>query len=312
MQKNTLAIVIPYYKIGYFEELLSALVNQTNKNFNVYIGDDFSPDSPVELIGNYKDKLNIEYKKFEKNLGGISLTKQWERCIEMIGNEAWVWVLPDDDLPSENCVEAFYEALPNAEQNNVKVFRLPLKIIDDQSVITNDLKNDDPVIENNLEFYSRIVKGKATSTLGDNIFHTKSLAQSGGFVDFPKAWGSDHATVLNVSNGGNLYYLKNAVLNFRMSGENISSDTTDGVEKMESRIQFFKWLKNNENIFPHKPDSEFYKFFYWKGEYYVLNEWKFSFSLLKQLYTLRKICFNSSSILPMVKVVLQKIGLLKK
>ena len=44
-----LAIVIPYYKYTFFEETLLSLQNQTNKKFNVYIGDDASPENPLDL-----------------------------------------------------------------------------------------------------------------------------------------------------------------------------------------------------------------------------------------------------------------------
>jgi len=35
-----LAIVIPYYKRTFFEETLQSLANQTDKRFQVYVGDD--------------------------------------------------------------------------------------------------------------------------------------------------------------------------------------------------------------------------------------------------------------------------------
>lgn len=38
-----LAIVIPYYKITFFEDTLESLAHQTDKRFKVYIGDDASP-----------------------------------------------------------------------------------------------------------------------------------------------------------------------------------------------------------------------------------------------------------------------------
>lgn len=41
-----LAIVIPYYKINYFEETLKSLSNQTDKKFKVYIGNDASENDP--------------------------------------------------------------------------------------------------------------------------------------------------------------------------------------------------------------------------------------------------------------------------
>ena len=38
-----LAIVIPAYKIMYFDQALSSIANQTCKDFTLYIGDDSSP-----------------------------------------------------------------------------------------------------------------------------------------------------------------------------------------------------------------------------------------------------------------------------
>ena len=41
-----LAIVIPYYKLTFFEATLQSLADQTDKRFMVYIGDDASLESP--------------------------------------------------------------------------------------------------------------------------------------------------------------------------------------------------------------------------------------------------------------------------
>ena len=49
-----LAIVIPYYKIIFFEKTLESLAKQTDKRFHVYIGDDGSPNAPLELLKKYE------------------------------------------------------------------------------------------------------------------------------------------------------------------------------------------------------------------------------------------------------------------
>lgn len=305
-QPSLLAVVIPFYKISYFEELLEALSRQTNHDFTVYIGDDCSSDNPDVILKKYAGKLNIVYKRFADRLGHISLTRQWERCIELIDQEEWIWVLPDDDLPSVNCVEIFYQSIEENVSENVKVYRMPLNIIDRNSVVTRKL-NDIPLLENNYQFYSRIVRGLDGSTLGDNVFHRKSFEESGGFVDFPKAWGSDHATILRASSGGLICGLKNASLGFRMSGENISSDIKDGAQKMSARLLFAKWLKEHEGIFPQKPDAEFYRYFYWKGEYYAIYEWDFTVGMWLKLYRLRNICINSYNPFPLFKLLLKRL-----
>jgi len=306
MYKN-LAVVIPFYKASYFETLLEALVAQTNQNFNVYIGNDCSPSNPYPMIKQYNGKLNIIYRNFDDRLGHISLTKQWDRCVEMVKDEEWVWVLPDDDVPSNNVVEEFYQALNLEKKYQIKVFRFPISLIDHNGNITKEMNYNDPVVETNLEFYQRVVRGKAVASLGDNIFHKRSLLENGGFVNFLKAWGSDHATILQVSAGGLIYFLSNARLYFRMSGENISSDSKDGVIKLNARIMFAKWLKKNECIFPQKPDQELYMKFYLKTEYYILNEWGFDVSIFGNLYKLRRICFDETAILPVGSVFWKKV-----
>ena len=62
---SILAIVIPYYKINYFEETLKSLSNQTDKRFKVYIGNDASENDPIEIIEKYSVKLNLDYKKIK-------------------------------------------------------------------------------------------------------------------------------------------------------------------------------------------------------------------------------------------------------
>lgn len=307
-----LAIVIPFYKISFFEDLLIALSNQIDHRFNLYIGDDASKKSAKSLVEKYENRLNITYKRFEYNLGRTDLVGQWNRCLELTENEEWIWILPDDDIPSENVVEEFYAALPSVEAINVKVFRFPMSIIDNDGSIIQKYIFQEPKVETNLEFYERIVRGKATASIGDNIFNKKALLEQGQFVDFPKAWGSDHATMLSTAKGGKIYYLEKAHLYFRMSGENISSDITDALVKLGSRIEFAKWLKSHEDIFPHKPDKMFYRHFYWKAEYYILNEWAFDIRLFQKLYILRNICFESKNIFPIIKVIFLKIGLLNK
>ena len=95
--KDALAIIIPAYKPDYLAETLESLTKQTNKDFIVYIGDDASPYDLKSIVDEFSSKLNIVYKRFEDNLGSKSLTKQWERCIEL-SNEDWVWLFSDEDL----------------------------------------------------------------------------------------------------------------------------------------------------------------------------------------------------------------------
>jgi len=54
-----LAIVIPYYKLTFFEATLQSLADQTDKRFKVYIGDDASPENPSRLLERYQGKFDF-------------------------------------------------------------------------------------------------------------------------------------------------------------------------------------------------------------------------------------------------------------
>jgi Glycosyl transferase family 2 len=304
--EKKLAIIIPFFKITYLESLLIALARQTDKRFNLYIGNDNSPDDPHPIIQRFNDVLPISYRHYHDNLGHICPTLQWNRCLDMIEEEEWVWMLPDDDLISENCVEEFYKSLPEIDQNNINVATIPSKVIDADGMDRGTLIIN-PKVQSSYDFYFRQLKGDATgSSLGDNIFRRAVLVANGGFISFPRAWGSDHATVLNTAGQAGAYCLQNAWFGFRQSGINISSIRTDGTSKMSARIKFLDWLKQNENIFNKKPDQAFYQFFYWKGEHYFLHEWQESVLLYKLLYQLRYKSTGHKSPLFLLKLFLKK------
>ena len=61
-----LAIIIPAYKSKFLRQTLDSLVNQTNQNFNLYIGDDNSPFNIKEIVDDYKDKLISHTQNFNK------------------------------------------------------------------------------------------------------------------------------------------------------------------------------------------------------------------------------------------------------
>ena len=109
---NRLAIVIPLYKIDFFEETLNSICNQTDKRFNLYIGNDASSSDFEEIIKSYKEKFDFTYQFFKNNLGGEGrLVEQWERCIALSNNEEYIQILGDDDFISSNFVETFYQIL---------------------------------------------------------------------------------------------------------------------------------------------------------------------------------------------------------
>ena len=235
---SILAIVIPYYKINYFEETLKSLSNQTDKRFKVYIGNDASENDPIEIIEKYSVKLNLDYKKFDDNLGSISLVKQWNRCLELLGNEEWVMILGDDDVLSNNVVESFYEK-EKEFKNSISVVRFATYKIDENSFIYTHLYTN-PEIEKSTD----IIVQQKRSSLSEYIFSRKKI-DAIKFKELPLAWFSDLLAVLEFSEFGNIFSINTAHLEIRISPNSISGKNDNLAKKEEAKYLFYKYLFEN-------------------------------------------------------------------
>lgn len=245
-----LAIVIPYYKYAFFEETLKSLSLQTDKRFHVYIGDDASPDNPLPLLETYKNAFVYHYKRFNSNLGSISLTKQWERCLELVQDEDWVLILGDDDVLATTVVSSFYENLNLIKQKDISVIRYATQVINEKSEVISKIYQH-PIFENATDFLIRKFEGGTRSSLSEYIFKKENL-DTLGFKDYPLAWSSDTLAIIEFSNNRSIYTINNTLVYFRRSDKNITGQA-DSTEKNEAKFKFYVYLLSNfGKLYPEK------------------------------------------------------------
>lgn len=286
-----IAVVVPFYKIDFFEPLIRALSRQTNKEFTVYVGNDASDTSAVNVCKKYESVLDIEYTYFDSRLGHVNLAGQWNRCISLVRDCGWVWVIPDDDLPSPDCISEIRNAAKEADRIGSNVIHIPMVTIDENGSILQP-RSELPYVMCSGEFYLSQLKGRTSGTSLANAVYRKTAFESAGqFLSFPKGWGSDHATTLAVAAGGKIVTVPQAWLGFRMSGLNISSQTDDIDQKMQARLEFATWLARQAPTWygPHMA-RQMLRWFYLKGELYVVQIWPFSMSIVFKLFDLSVIC----------------------
>jgi len=237
-----LAIVIPYYKRTFFESTLQSLANQADKRFKVYIGDDASPENPADLLENYQAKFDFYYHRFDTNLGGTSLVKQWERCLKLTNAEEWVLILGDDDVLESNCVADFYRNLNEIETLKINVVRFATKVINSVGEPISKV-HEHPKLEKATDFLMRRFKGGARSTLSEYVFKSQ-IIENVKFKELPLAWYSDLLAVLEFSNFRFIYTINNAVVHFRISGLNITGKKDDLLLKNIATFNFYHYLLN--------------------------------------------------------------------
>ncbi len=239
-----LAIIIPFYKLTFFEKTLESLKNQTNKQFKVYIGDDASPENPIFLLEKFKGKIDFVYHRFESNLGSLSLTQHWERCIDLSKNEKWCLILGDDDILGKNAVAVFYDNLNKILVNQINVVRFSSQKIDSEDKVISDVYTH-PQIETSTDF---LFRKDTRSSLSEYVFFKEKLILT-GFRNFPLAWFSDVLAVLEFSDFKNVYSLNDAVVSVRVSKLSISGNSNFLKEKNQSKFAFYYHLLSNKKSF---------------------------------------------------------------
>lgn len=233
-----LAIVIPAYKIEYLDDCLASIANQTSKNFKLYIGNDNSPHDIEAVVNRYRSRINLEYKKFPENLGSVSLVKHWERSIEMIGAEEWIWLFSDDDMMDTNAVEAFYMM----ETNPLDIYRFNFNLVDFHGKYLRTVIYEES--ESVISFLESRLSHKYDNVITNYIFKRETYRKKNGFVDFPLAWGSDDASIIQFAEEGKIKLIPNSMIHWRSSGANITTNIKEDIlrQKIKARVSFVHWL----------------------------------------------------------------------
>lgn len=230
------SFVLPAYKGKYLRESIGSILAQDYTDFELIVVDDCSPDSIREIVDSYGDK-RVSYYRNEKNIGGKDLVAQWNHCLEYATGD-YVILATDDDLYEPNFLSSFVPLIE--KYPDVNLFRARILQVDSR----NEIKYIDSCYKEYLSpvvFRYHLMHGMKGG-IPQYIFKRSALVEKGGFVNFPKAWASDDATALMMSDRG-VVNSQEHLVRFRWSDINISGDRKYGLEKFMARLQFSRWLQ---------------------------------------------------------------------
>ncbi len=256
-----LAIIIPAYKSIFFKKALDSIANQTCLDFTLYIGNDNSPENLYSIVKEYESSLEIKYKHFDENFGGVNLVSHWERCIDLVQNEEWIWLFSDDDTMEERCVEKFYEYIK--VNKTVNLLHFDINIINENGILLSKSENfpKNMPVET---FFAKRVRAEIDSAVVEYIIRKEDFKRAGNFKNYDLAWSSDDATWIRLARENGIVTIPNTKVNWRQSGSNISSMSNDkkiAIRKLKSNIEHLSWVKNYFLKFSIKEKStEFDKF----------------------------------------------------
>lgn len=241
---HPLAIVIPAYKLTFFERTISSIAYQTCKNFTLYVGNDNSCDELGVICEKYAKIIDIVYHRFNDNLGGKDLVEQWKRCIELTKGEPWIWLFSDDDIMGESCVELFFSCY----SSGYDIFHFDVKIINDNDKVIY-LPKLFPKKIYGRDLFVLKQSAKLDSFVVEYVFSRRIYEQFNGFQNFPMAWGSDIATWVKFAGTKGIRTILGDNVYWRQSCENITpkKGRKMAVRKIYVEIDYLVWANNYFN-----------------------------------------------------------------
>ncbi len=240
---NTLAIVIPAYKSSFLRETLESISIQSDKRFHLYIGNDNGDKEIDSIISEFQNKIPISYHYFNKNLGKVDLVAHWERCIDLVQNENWIWLFSDDDIMDKECVKEFYEH--SSKSPKADIFHFNVSEINEAGQLPEkQTYRDFPENYDISAFAKDRLNNKVQSFVVEYVFKKSKYLEVGKFQNFDLAWGSDVATCIKLGHPVGIYTIPNARVFWRKSSQNISPDKTRKMveRKLASLMEYLNWI----------------------------------------------------------------------
>lgn len=235
-----ISFILPAYKARFLEQAILSILAQTYTNFELIIVDDASPEDIKSVVNTFQDN-RIQYYRNTQNIGGKSLVLQWNHCIQYAKGDYLV-LAADDDIYHPNFASSCLE-LAN-KYPEVDIVRTGAEQIDEN----NNLIGIDGILpeycsKNQFVYYW--LQATAFTCIGNYLFKTAAIKEK-KFIDFPFAFGSDTASVINMAENG-ICNTTEMLFSFRISSIHLSSDQGKLKEKLEAITLLFLFLKNSNN-----------------------------------------------------------------
>ncbi|MCR5188536.1 MAG: glycosyltransferase family 2 protein [Treponema sp.] len=218
-----LAILLATYNgQEYLKEQIDSLLNQTYKDFTIYISDDSSKDKTPELIKDYQKEypdtiISIENtEKFGSAKGNfLNMVKKVESELYIFSDQDDVW------LPNK-----FQELVNRYDQENTK--DLPVVVYSDSKVVDSDLNvmyesfvkyMEFKASKKNLKF--RLLRNDvAGCTMLFNSVLAQAYKNVADQIDESAIMMHDYFFVQIAAIFGNVYFVDKALMLYRQHGNN--------------------------------------------------------------------------------------------
>lgn len=232
-----ISFVMPAYKAEWLAQAVDSILAQTYPAIELIVVNDCSPHDLDSVMAQYTDP-RVRYYRNEQNIGGKHLTRQWEHCLGFVRGEYLV-MAADDDLYVSTFAE---ECMKLAMQHpSVDLIRTRVEEIDEVGALVGLESFYTKGLISQLEYIYAYRSGEVFICMGNFAFKTSVLREK-GFVDFPRALGSDIATTIEMAANG-VACVDQPLFAFRHSTIHLSGSMAQLEPKMGAITLFYEWME---------------------------------------------------------------------
>jgi glycosyltransferase involved in cell wall biosynthesis len=254
--KPLFSIVIPTYNhASYIGKALNSIINQSYKDWEVIVVNNFSVDNTIEIVEQFKDS-RIKLVNFRNN--GIIGASRNRGIILATGK--WICFLDSDDFWYPNKLEATLQFLPRYDiiYHNLDIYDLDYKI---KGILrTRSLKKRNT-------YKDLFFNGNALANSGV-IVKRELIEKAGGFSEDKDIMTvEDYDLWLKISLISSSFYCINTSLGgYLVTGQNMSSNVLKTIEKEANLIEKHKSCFNTHDFEKLK-----YRYYYFWGRRHYLS-----------------------------------------
>ncbi len=232
---------MPAYKAKFFKAALDSILSQTYTDFKIVVSDDNSPEGIKDMISDHGHCDKITYLRNTHNIGGKDLVNHWNKLLKQCDTD-YLIIASDDDVYHPDFLKEI-NAL-SIKYPNTNVLRARTIRINELGEWTakEDIFDEH---QSTMEALHSIFCGNYIGCIGNYVFKTSAIRDSGGFIYLPYAWFSDILTVVNNLTLFGQANTQDALFYFRISDYNISNIRQSKVvdrEKLNATIRADRWL----------------------------------------------------------------------
>lgn len=236
-------LVITYNSEKWILETLDSIKNQTFKNIELIISDDFSKDNTLSKCEEWK-KLNknrfvdIKIRASSKNLGIVRNINEGIK----LSTCKWIKIIAGDDLLKNKCIESNINyALKNKCKvifSHAQIFKNEFRV---RNYIPNKIKNDDFFKKDSSEQFKILLR--ECKLLAPTAFFNNDILKKVGYFNEEYSMVEDYPMWLKLTkNGIKLDFLDKKTVFYRIHENSISNVNNIIINKkmFEFRKEIYK------------------------------------------------------------------------